>query len=232
MRRFSTLVAALATVFSVGTASASNILIDDFSLPSPGAQTLFDNTGAGVSLVTLVPGTVVPGRTLTHQLILGAPNNATGSQSSVGVGDLPNFAPGQLHAANGSPSFNSIVTLTWTLAPLTAALGDSLTIDVISSNIGVGPGLLANNIDMTILGGSATTTHTLFNNFTGSVSHMLVAADIAALALGTTMTIRFSGDPSWDGSYDNVRIVPEPASLALVGLALVGAGLASRRRKA
>ena len=43
----------------------------------------------------------------------------------------------------------------------------------------------------------------------------------------------FVGDLGWDISIDEIGfIIPEPTSLALAGLALLGAGLASRRRKA
>jgi hypothetical protein len=42
-----------------------------------------------------------------------------------------------------------------------------------------------------------------------------------------------NGSNEWDLSLDSFGVtIPEPTSIALVGLALLGAGVASRRRQA
>jgi hypothetical protein len=47
------------------------------------------------------------------------------------------------------------------------------------------------------------------------------------------LTLRITGDEAWDFAIDSFGFqIPEPATLALTGLALIGAGVASRRRKA
>jgi hypothetical protein len=56
---------------------------------------------------------------------------------------------------------------------------------------------------------------------------------VTSLLAGGTLTATFSGLPAYDITIDNFGLaLPEPTSLALVGLALVGAGIATRRRGA
>jgi hypothetical protein len=53
------------------------------------------------------------------------------------------------------------------------------------------------------------------------------------LNAGGTLTMTVDGDNGWDLSLDSFGLtLPEPTSLGLVGLALLGAGVASRRRQA
>ena len=62
---------------------------------------------------------------------------------------------------------------------------------------------------------------------------LLSAAAQNALAGGGQMMLVINGDTGWDMTIDSFGIeVPEPGSMALVGLALVAGGVASRRRKA
>jgi hypothetical protein len=59
------------------------------------------------------------------------------------------------------------------------------------------------------------------------------AVQQAALNAGGTLTMIVDGGNGWDLSLDSFGFsIPEPTSLALVGLALLGAGVASRRRQA
>ncbi len=52
------------------------------------------------------------------------------------------------------------------------------------------------------------------------------------LTAGKVLKLTIDGGNNWDFSGDNLTLtVPEPATLALVGLALLGAGVVSRRRK-
>ena len=64
-------------------------------------------------------------------------------------------------------------------------------------------------------------------------SFALSAAQTALLSAGGMLDMTITGSNSYDISFDTLSLViPEPTSLALVGLALLGAGVVSRRRKA
>lgn len=247
--RISALFAAVASAFAIGVAQADVIIIDDFNLPTPtGVQiwdTSFDRSagpgtddGLGASSGTMSlasnPSLLATTRVISHvisQSITDAVVVNTGLSSSVGVGASPNSPAGSLSINNGN-DIASNVGVQWALKPLAVASGSPVSIffDVITSNVGV-PG--ANNtFDFTI--GIGSFQRTIGNvAATTTLSFLLTASEVAALIPGGTMTMQVNGDPGFDISLNAVGlIIPEPTSLALVGLALVGAGLAARRRKA
>lgn len=61
----------------------------------------------------------------------------------------------------------------------------------------------------------------------------LSGSQATAFSGGGTLELLLTGGAGWDLTVDSLNIsIPEPMSLALVGVGLLGAGVASRRRKA
>jgi hypothetical protein len=107
MRRLSTLVAALATVFTVGSANALVVLIDDFNSPD---LEVIDQAGGGA---TVSLPTNPNGRYVSHELLSGT-NTLGGIGSSVTIGSS-SIPTGSLNV-NNSTGRDSEVKVGWTLA--------------------------------------------------------------------------------------------------------------------
>ncbi|MCY7317022.1 MAG: PEP-CTERM sorting domain-containing protein [Rubrivivax sp.] len=227
MRHLATLAAAVGAAFAVSGAQAAVLILDDFSTPIPGL-TIFDTSNAAGSAtnVTANPSVYATARTLSHTLLTNAPNSA-GFFSSAGTGALPNFLPNQLNMSNGNAT-DSRVDVLWNLGSIVASTPTSFVIDVISSDPGVTGSM--NTIEAFLNGVSLGSQ----NGMTGAVlSYAVNAAQAASLAAGSTFSFVINGADAWDMAVDNLRLqIPEPTSLALVGLALLGAGVVARRRKA
>ena len=222
MRRLSTIVAALATVFTVGSANALIVLIDDFNTPD---LTVIDQATAGA---TVVGPTNPNGRTVSHELLTGT-NDAGGSGSIVKIGTAA-FPPGSLEIANANGR-DSEVKVTWTLAA-------GVVVD--SSQ---GPAFFRFDVEQS--DGNPTSAELLFNNasigiyvipgntFNLPLNFAVSAATQNLMNGGGTLELVLNGGTGWDMSIDSFGFtIPEPTSMALVGLALLGAGVASRRRQA
>jgi hypothetical protein len=173
-------------------------------------------------------------RTIVHDWF--APNipgfNGLGGNSKVTIGNQT-FPLGPLGVSNAD-NHNSTVTLSWNLASgFVPASGPVAFLFQV-----VGSDAVNKYLSYEINGGG-------FNNI-GTFSTVvnvpttvgfgipLAAGDQAFLAAnGGTLTLKIVGDSGWDFTLDSFGFdIPEPATLALVGLALVGAGFASRQRKA
>lgn len=222
MRRFSALMAAVAATFALSSAQALVLVVDDFNAPAAGI-TVFDTVGGDAIAAPYADAT----RSIFHRMDT-AGGNATGLFSSVGLagGTIP---PGNVQMRNAD-TVTSTVSLNWTLAPgfvpatgpvsfyFTVYASDAVTKNITASVGGVPiAGFVINEV---LAPGELKT-------------FMVTGVDQAALALGGVLGMTFTGTVGWDISIDEIGfIIPEPTSLALAGLALVGAGLASRRRKA
>jgi hypothetical protein len=222
MRRLSTLVAALATVFTVGSANALVVLIDDFNSPD---LEVIDQAGGGA---TVSLPTNPNGRYVSHELLSGT-NTLGGIGSSVTIGSS-SIPTGSLNV-NNSTGRDSEVKVGWTLANgliLDNTFGPaSFLFDVITSDA------------------NATSAALYFNNvligsysIPGNTSNLPLSFAVSAatqnlMALGGNLELVLNGANEWDLSLDSFGVtIPEPTSIALVGLALLGAGVASRRRQA
>ena len=208
------LLAAVATIGLTGAANAAAItILDDFS-----SNAQFVNQAN--------PNSTVGNRTL--QL-----SNIT-QNSNVFPGNVDPFAQvetagGTLNIANGSRD-DSTLDLIYTIAA-DASLAFTDMIDVVFSNNDN-----ALPVDSTIeafLNGSSLGLQSLPGSNTDfTISFNLTDAQAAILAAGSTLRFQFNGSPDYDLSVTQINAVPEPGMIGLLGLGLLGLGVARRRRKA
>lgn len=231
MRRLASIAAAISAVFAVGSAQALVIQIDDFNSPF---SSVFDTAGgdlvAASSSNAVGGGNLATNRAISNLVTTAATVNATGTLSSIGTGPSPNFFPAALNVAN-APGVNSINTVNWTLPASVIPAGPvSFLFSVVFADNGVAG---VTQLDF-MMGATALTTIFIPNTaLPTDYSFALSAAETALIAAGGMLNMTITGSNSYDISFDTIGLViPEPASLALVGLALLGAGVVSRRRKA
>jgi hypothetical protein len=231
MRKLLKIAAAISTVFALGAAQAASfVLVDDFNGPD---MLVFDTTTASGGGVTVGPvgpvntgGAIPLSRTVTHELLAG-PNGPTGSSSNVEIGSTA-FPTGSLNV-NNATGRDSQVTIAWTLP----------------SNFITDPGATSFLFNV-ILSDANTTTAQLFIGATSLGSFLIpgnsanlplafaiTAANKGLINAGGILKMVLDGEDGWDMAMDSFGFqIPEPTSLALVGLALLGAGVVTRRRKA
>jgi PEP-CTERM motif len=235
MRLFTSIVAAVAATFAVGSANAAAILIDDFSnLPR---QEIVDPTNGGVGVTggTALGNGIATSRSIFADMLTGGLEPNSGGDQRVRVGGVVGATGATANQLNMSTSadVDQLVRVTWTLAPTALTGPVSLFFRVLNSNIGLLPAGVENNTLSFTLNGDLLGTATIGNTINTDIYLTLTASQVASLATSSSLLMVANGAPGWDLSMTSFALqVPEPASLALVGLGLLGAGLASRRRKA
>ncbi len=230
MRRLTTLVAAAAAVFAMGSANATLLLVDDFNTPNPfetGNDTTLGN-GEQLLFTDALVGQIASQRAVYQDWT--TTQNIPGATKSVTVGGGAN---GALNIDNGA-GINSVVRVQWTIDAFALPPGPTgLLFQVLFSNLGT-PQLPTDLVfSFTGSGGNFAYATQVGNVVNSGEFFPVSGADALAFSQGGTLNMTISGTPAWDFAVDQFSIsIPEPTSLALVGLALVGAGVAARRRKA
>jgi hypothetical protein len=244
MRKILALTAAIGAAFAMSNANAIVFVVDNFDGPDMFvADTTINGVGVSVGPVGPVnPPANTLSRTVTHDFIAGA--NAGGTQSNVTVGSQT-FPAGALTVAN-SANRDSQVTIAWTIPagfiPNSASGPASLAFDLLFSDLGVNFKLFYNGVLFSSQAFPA------YDGVSGppdvpggplgplAVNFALTAAQQNTISAGAgtqELKLVIDGPAAWDLTLDSFGLrIPEPATLALVGLALAGAGVASRRRKA
>jgi hypothetical protein len=240
MRKFLSLIPAVGAVLAMSHAHAAPVVIDTFGGPGMFvADTTINGVGVSVGPVGPVnPPANTLSRTVTHDFLAGT--NAAGTASNVAIGSQT--SPAGAFSVFNDVDRDSRVTLAWTLpagfVPNSAVGAYSWEFALLLASVDVSFQLFYNNVLFTA------DVLLAYDGMSGPVSRSFALSDAQQNAIsggvGTQeLRVVFNGPVGWDLKLDSfglregttVNPVPEPSTLALVGLAVAGLGLASRRRK-
>jgi hypothetical protein len=227
--RFAPLVAALAAVFAISSASATTVLIDGFDY----------GTFAPINSPVTTGPTNISGFPLSGIATDRTVTLATTQTGSGGTFAAPSaYVFDSVYNYSSGPGWNGTSTITWTI-PANSFVSNggpvALYFDILFSNSGNPFDPLSNKVVFggTALGGVPISSYLPVTSTSVVNQYTLTSGQVTSLLAGGTLTATFSGLPAYDIQLDNFGLaLPEPTSLALVGLALVGAGIATRRRGA
>jgi hypothetical protein len=174
--------------------------------------------------------------------VLGFPSNDFGSQEPGSADEIASFTyTGNLNLINNAPGSGNILTFMNSAGGVLSAftVGSAAALNVAMSNPGFG---LATLMDFTASSGGLTGTITHDDGislFQGGVNQIPLSASAPTVSVPTNFTalpgtyhlwyVEVNGDPAQ--LTMNAVPAPEPASLALMGTALIGLTLIAKRRK-
>jgi hypothetical protein len=235
MSKLTQICAAAALALVASSASAATILVDNFNAPVVAATDSDSNKTDGLFdllFTETVAGGTTGGVAATRNIYL----NQTGTgNSDVTIGGGPVDGALVFDTAVGGVTTPNTTKgrVVWTINPFSLGAGPyELLFNIVASAVGTSS--VNSSITFSFVGTSNWSQSFTFpaSNDPVSVPFALLGTQAAAFADGGVLTLDLTGGRGWNMAIDSFSIeVPEPSSLALVGLALVGAGVAARRRK-
>jgi len=213
MNKQTLLAALLAATAFAASADPTTVVIDDFN---SGNQSIGFGAGSSIGTKTDDANAI---RSLSSTLLTMAPPVQALAQVNSGVLDI----------TNGSGE-NTTVTVSWNLP---SSLLPSSAIDAMFSMMVINSDANPTNMHFS-LDGKTIGDYSL----PGNVNNQIYSFGLGDfdLSQGGTLTMTLSGADGWDMTLDSLGVsydtppnnVPEPASLALVGISLLGMRVARR----